>query len=62
MLMARMSLPNQLLIVNGAIIAGLVFEYIRGAPVSAIVIAGIFLLAMVNSIFWLRIRRAKKAL
>jgi hypothetical protein len=58
----KMELKNQILLVNAAVLAGLVFEYFRGVPIFAIAIAGVFLLMFVNVIFWVRMQRAKKAL
>ena len=57
---AKMKLENQALLVNVAILAGLGFEYFRGAPILAILIAGTSLLLMVNMIFFIRWNRAKK--
>jgi uncharacterized membrane protein len=58
---AKMKLENQALIVNVAIFAGLGFEYFRGTPIVAILAAGILLLLIANIIFFVRLRRAKKA-
>ena len=55
-----MELKNQILFVNVCIPAGLVFEYFRGAPMLSIVIAAIFLLLLVNVIFYVRLQRTKK--
>jgi hypothetical protein len=59
--MKKMELENQLLIVNLAIVGGLAFEYFRGSPAFAIVVAGVGLLLLANGIFWIRIERAKKS-
>jgi uncharacterized membrane protein len=56
----RMGLKNQILLVNACILAGLVFEYFRGAPMLSIVTAAIFLLLLVNVIFNVRLQRTKK--
>jgi hypothetical protein len=57
----KMKLKNQALIVNVAILAGLGFQYFRGAPILAILIAGILLLLIVNVIFFVRLRKSKSA-
>jgi ABC-type multidrug transport system permease subunit len=59
--MNKMRLDRQILIVNTAILAGLGFQYFRGAPVFAIAISAVCLLLLVNVIFFVRVRRAKKA-
>ena len=59
--MKSMKLINQALIVNVAILAALVFEYFRGAPILVIAVSAIALLLMVNVIFFVRARRAGKA-
>ena len=59
--MKSMNLMNQALLVNLAIFAALVYEYFRGAPILAIAVTGIALVLMVNVIFFVRARRAKKA-
>jgi hypothetical protein len=56
----KMKLKDQALLVNVAILAGLTFEYFRGAPVPAILVAGALLLLTVNIIFLIRSRRAKR--
>ncbi len=58
--MKTMKLENQIVIVNVAILAGLGFEYFRGAPVVAIAISAVLLLLLVNVIFLVRVQRAKK--
>ena len=58
--MKKMSLRNQGLLVNAAILAALTFEYLRGNPVIAIVVSAILLLPLVNVIFFVRSQRAKK--
>lgn len=57
--MEKMKLKNQILLVNGAILAGLVFQYFRGYPVLPILITGILLMAMANLIFFVRVQKAK---
>lgn len=59
-----MSLKNRIVIVNISIVAGLLFEYFRGAPMLAVWTSGIFLLLLVNAIFgirWRRMHRQKKS-
>jgi hypothetical protein len=56
----KMKLENQAVLVNVCIVAGLAFEYFRGAPILAILIAGVLLLLVVNVIFFVRFRRAKR--
>lgn len=55
----KMNLQMQILIVNLGVLAGLVFEYFQGAPHGIIFGCGIFLLLLVNGIFFVRIRRLK---
>jgi hypothetical protein len=57
--MKKMKLQNQILIVNASILAGLILEYFRGAPIIAIVVTGVFLLMLVNVIFYIRLQKAK---
>jgi len=57
----KMKLENQAMLVNVCIFAGLAFEYFRGAPILAILIAGVVLLSVINVIFYARFRRAKRA-
>ncbi len=57
----NMPLKNQFLLVNICIVAGLILEYYRGAPILAILITGIFLLLLVNIIFFIRFKRTKRA-
>ena len=59
--MKKMKLQNQILIVNAAILGGLVFEYFRGSPIFAIVVSGVFLLLLANVIFFVRLQRAKNS-
>ncbi|MGA3332564.1 MAG: hypothetical protein ABSC62_00225 [Terracidiphilus sp.] len=56
----KMKLENQAMLVNVCIFAGLAFEYFRGATFLAILIAGVLLLLVVNVIFFVRFRRAKR--
>ncbi|MGA3136146.1 MAG: hypothetical protein ABSC88_09155 [Terracidiphilus sp.] len=56
----KMKLQNQILIVNAAILGGLVFEYFRGSPIVAIMVSGVFLLLLANVIFFIRLQKAKK--
>jgi len=55
-----MKLQNQILLVNAAILGGLVFEYFQGAPIVSIVLAGALLLLLANVIFFIRLQKAKK--
>jgi len=56
----KMKLRDQILLVNIAILAGLVFEYFRGSLIVPVVIAGVVLLAAANATFFIRLQRAKK--
>jgi protein-S-isoprenylcysteine O-methyltransferase Ste14 len=58
--MKKMSLMNQILLVNASILGGLAFEFFRGFPVSSIVITGVLLLSVANAIFLVRTNRLKK--
>jgi hypothetical protein len=58
---AKMKIETRLLIVNLAIIAALGFEYFRKVPILAILIAGILVLLVANIIFFVRLRKTKKA-
>ncbi|MDE3201879.1 MAG: hypothetical protein KGN79_13270 [Acidobacteriota bacterium] len=58
----KMSLPNRILLINVAVIAGLVYQYFRGAPMIALVVSAVILLTLVNLIFLFQIRKAKSAL
>ncbi len=58
----KLSLSNQILLVNVAVIAGLVFQYFRGAPMAILAMSAVILLALVNLIFLFRIRKAKSNL
>ena len=55
-------LTNQILLVNVCIFAALVLEYFRRAPMLALVISAIFLFLLVNVIFYVRLKKAKKML
>jgi hypothetical protein len=57
--MKNMKLRNQILIVNAAVLAGLGFVYFQGSPLTIIIGCGIFLLLLVNAIFFFRMRRLK---
>ncbi len=57
----KIKLLNRILIVYAAVLAGLVLEYFRGAPITSLVIIGVFLLMLVNIFFFVRARRAGKA-
>ncbi len=56
----KIKLRAQIVIVNAAIVAGLVFEYFRGSPLSSIVVTGVLLLVMVNLTFFIRRQRITK--
>ncbi len=56
----KMKLQNQILVVNISILAGLGFEYFRGAQVVAIAISAVLLLILVNVIFLVRMQSANK--
>ncbi len=56
-----MKLSNQVLVANAVLLAGLVYEYLRGRPILHLVVGAIPLFAMVNLIFFVRVQKAKKA-
>jgi hypothetical protein len=53
-----MKIRNQIVIVNVCILAGLVYEYFKGAPVLAVFAAGMLLLILTNVIFFIRLRKS----
>jgi hypothetical protein len=55
----KMKLKNQILIVNAAVLAGLVFEYFRGVTIDILVLTAVFLLLLANIIFFIRLRKLK---
>ena len=56
----KMELKNQILLVNVCIFAALALEYFRGAPMLALAVSAIFLFLLVNVIFYVRLKKAKK--
>ncbi len=56
----KMELKSQILLVNVCIFAALALEYFRRAPILALVISAIFLFLLVNVIFYVRMKKAKK--
>jgi hypothetical protein len=57
-----MKLRNQIMLVNGCILIGLVFEYFRDTPLFIVVGVGIFLFLLVDVIFWVRLRKSKNVI
>lgn len=55
----KMKLRTQVVLVNACIVAGLLWQYLRGARTLAVVLTGIPLLVMVNIIFFVRMERPK---
>jgi hypothetical protein len=51
---------SQILIFNVGILGGIAIVYLRGSPIASIVISGIFLLMLVNVIFFVLARWARK--
>lgn len=54
-----MKLRSQVLLVNGAILAGLIYKYCTGSPFKVVVLSGILLFSMANLIFVFRVQRSK---
>lgn len=57
-----MKLRIQIVLVNAVILAGLVFEYFRGAALHHVLLTGILLLAMINLMFFIRSQEKKSGL
>ena len=57
--MNKIKLKNQIVLVNVAILAGLIYQYFRGVPVLLLVIIGLLCFASVNLIFLVRAQKAK---
>jgi hypothetical protein len=55
-------LPRNILVINFTVLIGLGYQYFRGAPMVALVVSAVILLALVNLIFLFRIRKAKREL
>jgi len=56
-----MKLLSRILIVYAAVLGGLALEYFRGAPITSLVIIGVFLLMLANVVFFVGAHRARKA-
>jgi hypothetical protein len=55
-----MPLRTKILLINFAIVCGLALEYYRGAPIFAIVITGVALLLVANTILFLKAKSARQ--
>ena len=55
----EIKLRNQGILVNLSIAIGLGLEAARGAPKVALLISGVFLYALVNVIFWARVKKSR---
>lgn len=55
-----MTLGRQFLLVNGSILAGLLFERFWGATPLSIAAAGVVVLLLANTILFVRFRKSRK--
>lgn len=55
-----MTLRTRIMILNVSILTGLVLEYFRNAPLIVIVVSGVAILLLVNTIFVIVWRRVNK--
>jgi len=53
----KMTERNNAILINIAILAGLIWCYFRGYPLTAILLTGVFLLALANLLMYVKRRR-----